>query len=72
MLTSTTNINFYDMIDTIQGGITGTYKWLREMGLSTEDCMRAITIATNNAMLDEYCTDIIERNKQNANKEKAD
>jgi hypothetical protein len=66
-MTTTVNVDIYDTIDTIQGGITGTYKWLREMGLSPEDCKLAITQATTNAMVTEYCNEIIERNRGKSN-----
>lgn len=69
MLTSITDVKFYDLLDTIQGGINGTYKWLRDMGLTPEDCRLAITQATTNAMVTEYCKETMERNrgKSNAN-----
>lgn len=73
-MTSTTNVDIHDMVDTIQGGITGTYKWLRDMGLSSEDCLLAITIATKCAMADEYCKELIKkhRSEKNADKETTD
>lgn len=70
MLTSTTDVKFYDLLDTIQGGINGTYKWLRDMGMSPEDCRLAITQATTNAMVTEYCQEIIEENRRIANADK--
>lgn len=70
MLTSTTDIKFYDLLDTIQGGINGTYKWLRDMGMSPEDCRLAITQATTNAMVTEYCQEIIEESRRIANADK--
>ena len=66
-MTTTTDVDIYDLIDTIQGGINGTYKWLREMGLSPEDCKLAITQATTNAMAIEYCKEIIEGNRGKSN-----